>query len=369
MNTNLPGSKPHYQILDGLRGVASMMVVAFHIFEASATNHLDQIINHGYLAVDFFFLLSGFVIGYAYDDRWNKMSIKNFFKRRLARLQPMVIMGMIIGAICFYFQDSVLWPAIHEVPVWKMLLVMLVGFTLIPLPTSMDIRDWAEMHPLNGPGWSLLYEYVANILYALFVRKFSKTVLSVFVFLSAIALIHFALTCPNGDLTGGWSLNPEQMHIGFVRVMYPFFVGLLLFRMSKLIRVKNAFLLCSLLLIIVLAMPRIGGKEHFWMNGLYEAVMVIVVFPLIVFLGAGGKIESRFYSKVCKFFGDISYPIYITHYPLIYIYRGWVATNKIELKEALPVGLIVLLSSIAMGYISLKLYDEPVRKWLKIKMS
>src|SRR5215212_872646 len=98
-------TKPHFAILDGLRGVAAVTVVAFHIFEAHATSHLNQIINHGYLAVDFFFLLSGFVIGYAYDDRWGKMSIKDFFKIRLIRLQPMVVMGMIVGAICFYFQD------------------------------------------------------------------------------------------------------------------------------------------------------------------------------------------------------------------------------------------------------------------------
>lgn len=369
MSTNLSASKPHYQILDGLRGVASVMVVAFHIFEASATSHSDQIINHGYLAVDFFFLLSGFVIGYAYDDRWNNMSISGFFKRRLIRLQPMVIMGMIIGAICFYFQDSVLWPVIHEVPVWKVLLVMLVGFTLIPLPTSMDIRGWTEMHPLNGPGWSLFYEYVANILYALFIRKFSKVLLSILVFLSAIALIHLALTSPDGDIIGGWSLDGQQMHIGFARVMYPFFAGLLLFRIGKLIQVKNAFLLCSVLLILVLAMPRVGGNSHFWMNGLYDAVIVIIVFPLIVFFGASGKIENKFYLKVCKFFGDISYPVYITHYPLIYIYTGWVATHKVVLRDALPAGLIIFISSIAIAYLSLKFYDEPVRKWLKNKLA
>jgi hypothetical protein len=84
------------------------------------------------------------------------------------------LLWMIIGAICFYFQDSVLWPTIHEVPIWKMLLVMVIGFTLIPVPPSLDIRGWTEMHPLNGPGWSLFYEYIGNILYALFVRKFSK---------------------------------------------------------------------------------------------------------------------------------------------------------------------------------------------------
>jgi peptidoglycan/LPS O-acetylase OafA/YrhL len=368
MNNNTLTSKPHFPILDGLRGVAALMVVAFHIFEAHATSHLDQIINHGYLAVDFFFLLSGFVIGYAYDDRWDKMSIGNFFKRRLIRLQPMVIMGMIIGALLFYFQDSVLWPVIHEVPVWKMLLVMFIGFTLIPVPTSLDIRGWAEMHPLNGPGWSLFYEYIANIMYALFVRKFSKTALSILVFIAGCALIHLAITSPKGDIIGGWSLDPEQMHIGFARMMYPFFAGLLLFRIGKLAQVKNAFFWCSLLVIIALAMPRIGGSEHLWLNGVYDSAVVILFFPLVIFLAASGEITSKFSSRVCKFFGDISYPIYITHYPIIYIYTGWAVDTKIPFSQAFPISILVFLSCIALAYTCLKLYDVPVRQWINKKV-
>src|SRR6478609_5949293 len=156
MDNNKLGTKPHYQILDGLRGVAAIIVVFFHLAEPLAGSHLDNVVNHGYLAVDFFFVLSGFVIGYAYDDRWNKITNVEFFKRRLVRLHPMVIMGMIIGAVGFYFQQGALWPIISTIPVWKMLLVMLIGFTIIPLPpSSMDIRGWHEMYPLNGPGWTL----------------------------------------------------------------------------------------------------------------------------------------------------------------------------------------------------------------------
>ena len=98
---NLLTSKPRYEILDGLRGVAALIVVAFHLFETYSRGPMYQILNHGYLAVDFFFVLSGFVIGYAYDDRWDKMSMWGFFKRRLIRLQPMVILGSIIGALVF----------------------------------------------------------------------------------------------------------------------------------------------------------------------------------------------------------------------------------------------------------------------------
>ena len=99
-------TKPHSNILDGLRGVAALTVVCFHLFEAYATSHLDQKINHGYLAVDFFFILSGFVVGYAYDDRWKTMRITDFLKRRFIRLHPMVIIGALIGAVMFYFQKT-----------------------------------------------------------------------------------------------------------------------------------------------------------------------------------------------------------------------------------------------------------------------
>lgn len=359
-------SKNHYEILDGLRGVAAVMVVIFHLFETfSGGNHLKQIINHGYLAVDFFFVLSGFVIGYAYDDRWGKMSVRDFFKRRLIRLHPMILMGMVVGAIGFYFSASpVVFPIIGEVAIWKLLLVMLIGFTLIPLPMSMDIRGWGEMHPLNGPAWSLFFEYIANILYGLFIRKFSKKALSLLVFISGAALIHLAVTSNNGDVIGGWSLDPAQLRIGITRLMYPFFAGLLLSRICKPGSIRNAFLWTSMLVIIALAMPRIGGSKYLWMNGLYDSLSIIVLFPLIVYIGASGNIKGKFSSKICNFLGEISYPLYITHYPLIYIFTAWSIDNKMSMQNAWPMALVVLFSSIAIAYGSLKLYDIPVRKWL-----
>src|SRR6185503_15490483 len=114
------------------------MVVAFHIFEAHTASRFEQIINHGYLAVDFFFVLSGFVVGYAYDDRWGKMTLRGFLMRRLIRLHPMVILGSVIGAIAFYFGQSETFPLIASTPVWKLLVVMLVGFTMVPLLPSVD---------------------------------------------------------------------------------------------------------------------------------------------------------------------------------------------------------------------------------------
>lgn len=366
MNTVSPATRPHFLILDGLRGVAALTVVMFHICEAHATSHVDQLINHGYLAVDFFFLLSGFVIGYAYDSRWPAgLTIKDFFKRRLVRLQPMVVMGSVIGALCFYASASPMWPGIAQVPVWQVILVMLIGCTLLPIPVSMDIRGWQEMHPLDGPAWSLFFEYIANILYALVVRRFSKTVLAILVALSAIALVHLTVFGGEGHVIGGWSLNATQLHIGFTRLMYPFFAGLLLFRITKPTQLNNAFLWSALLLLLVLAFPRLGGTTQVWKNGLYESLVIILVFPLVIYIGASGKALTGTTHKIAKFLGDLSYPLYITHYPFIYIYTGWVSSHKVSLQDGLPYAMVTFVVSVAVGYACLKWYDEPIRRWLQ----
>lgn len=368
-------TKKHYKILDGLRGVAAIIVVAFHILETfTGGDHSKQIINHGYLAVDFFFVLSGFVIGYAYDDRWQKMTLGDFFKRRLIRLHPMIIIGMIIGALTFYFQDSSFFPVISETPVWKMLLAMVIGFTLIPVGHSLDIRGWTEMHPLNGPAWSLFFEYVGNILYALFIRKLSNKILALFVFIAGAALIHLAVTSPHGDVIGGWSIDATQLRIGFTRLLYPFLAGLLLSRIVKPGQYKNAFFWSSLLLIVVFSIPRVGNNEQVWQNGIYDSLSIILVFPLVVYIGASGETKGKLASKISRFLGDISYPLYIIHYPFIYMYMAWIDKNQSFINTS-PLGkptmvlisIGVLLLCVTLAYSLFKLYDVPIRKWLTVK--
>lgn len=375
-NTSISGfadSKTHYPILDALRGVAAVMVVMFHLLETfTGGDHTKQIINHGYMGVDFFFLLSGFVIGYAYDDRWNKMSLWDFFKRRLIRLHPMIIIAMVIGAITFYFQDCQYFNNIAGVPVWKLLLVMVIGFTLLPVTGSLEIRGWTEMHPLNGPAWSLFFEYIANILYALILRRLSNTILAILVFIAGAALIHLAVTSPQGDVIGGWAIDPVQLRIGFTRLLYPFLAGLLLSRIAKPGKLNNAFLWSSLLLMMALAIPRIGSHEQLWMNGLYDSLTIILLFPLVIYLGASGTIKDGISFKISKFLGDISYPIYIIHYPFIYLYVAFVAKHPAYLNGTAPnghlilvvVALLVLAGSVILAYAIVKLYDIPVRKWL-----
>lgn len=271
---------------------------------------------------------------------------------------------MTIGALLFYFQSSSMFPNIAQTPVWKLLLVWLIGCTLLPLPLSMDIRGRTEMHPLNGPAWSLFVEYIANILHALVLRKLPLMILGALTGIAALALIHLAVTSPNGDIIGGWSLEPEQLRIGFTRLLIPYMAGMLLRRAIKVKDGKRTFLASSLLLILILIMPRIGGYDQKWLNGVYESFAIILLFPIVIYLGAIGKVTSAAAEKLCTFLGDVSYPIYIIHFPLAYVFYAWVTNNKIPMATGLPVGISILVVSVLLSYLFLKLYDEPVRRWL-----
>lgn len=379
MNTNLLASKPRFEILDGLRGVAAIIVVMFHLFETYSAGPCSQILNHGYLAVDFFFMLSGFVIGYAYDDRWGKgMTQWNFYKRRLIRLQPMVIMGSLIGAFWFFFGDAPVFSLVMETPWWKVLLITVLGCLMFPTPPSMDIRGWQEINSLNGAQWSLLWEYIGNILYAVFVRRLPKIGLMIFVALAAFFTVDI---CFNLDVfglfadrdaasytvIGGFGLTPQQIYIGLGRLLFPFFGGLLLYRLGLRIRLnKYGFLWCSLAIAAILVWPHVGGDTPNVFNGAYCAVAIMLLFPMIVSAGAGSPLEGQKTIKVCKFLGAISYPLYITHYPMIYVQMKWAAEHAdAPLGTHIWVAVWIFIASIAVAYACLKVYDEPVREWLK----
>ena len=343
--------KPHYPILDGLRGTAALLVVIYHLFEAYYPVPAEHPMHHGYLAVDFFYLLSGFVVGYAYDDRWGKMTIWGFFKIRLIRLYPLVILGTFIGAIGFYFDPYT--NGMAHVNILQLIGVMLIGFTMMPAP---DIRGWGETHPLDGPCWSLFQEYFANILYALIGRHLNKIGLGIVVFISAIALV--IASNWHGDVAYGWGYS--SLWFAVIRMMYPFFAGLLLFRFGKLIVIPNAYIFCSLFLMLLFFLPTTKY------NGFYEAACIIFAFPIIVAAGAGGKVDG-YWARVCKFSGEISYPIYILHYPFIYIYTAWISEKKPTPSAIWPVAIGLFFLFIILAYLALKFYDEPVRAWLKKK--
>ncbi len=365
-------SKPHYRLLDGLRGVAALLVLWYHVHEGFAFASGAPVItgiNHGYLAVDFFFILSGFVIGYAYDDRWGKgMKLGTFFRRRLVRLHPMLVLGAVLGAVSFLLQGSVKWDGTHVLTSSVMLALLCAMFFIPAFPGSCyDVRGNAEAFPLNGPSWSLFFEYIGNILYALFLRRLKTKALSVLVVVLGAGF--FVMTCFDlhgyGCLSVGWSMADSGFWFGLLRMLFPFSTGMLLSRKFRPVKIKGAFWLCSAILLALFIVPFVSSDGVFSLNGLYESFCVIAVFPLLVWLGASGTVDDGFSSGVCRFLGDISYPLYITHYPTMYFFYAWMMkSGRFTLADTWPVVIAVFVWCILVAYASLKLYDEPVRRWL-----
>ena len=368
-------TKPHYELLDGLRGVAAILVVIYHIFEglafAEATDGVGSglitTLNHGHIAVDFFFILSGFVISYAYDDRWGKMSVGGFFKRRLIRLHPMLMMGAVIGAIAFFASGCERWDGTVTPASWVMI-ALLLSMCMIPAVPGApyEVRGNGEMFPLNGPGWSLFFEYIGNICYALFMRRMSTKVLAFFTLLLGLTHAWFFIgDISQYDMVGvGWTIDEVNFFGGFIRMLFPFSLGMLLARTFKPRKVQGAFWICSSVLIAVFAVPYIPSEGNISLNCLYEFVCIAFIFPALVWLGACGTADGTT-RKVNRFLGELSYPLYIVHYPIMYIFYAWLIKKDIyTISGCWAVALLVIASSISLAYLCLKLYDEPLRRWL-----
>ena len=373
-DTKTKDSKPHYALLDGLRGVAALLVVWYHVFEGfqfAGNKPVIDFINHGYLAVDFFFILSGFVVGYAYDSRWGKtLTLGGFFRRRLIRLQPMVIMGAVIGAASFLTSDMERWDGTHATLLLTFL-AFVCGCLMLPALPGMprEVRGNGEMFPLNGPCWSLFFEYVGNIVYALFIRRLSTRLLALLSFALCCALSWFAVTDQSGygSIGVGWTVDWTNILGGSLRMLCPFTMGLLLSRIFKPIHhARGAFWTSAALLLIIFHVPYIYSDGVLSLNGVFEAVCIIAVFPLVVWYAASGKTTDEASTRICRFLGDISYPLYIVHYPLMYAFYMWlIKTRQYTLYETWPAALAVVTASIILAWLCLKLYDMPVRKWLR----
>lgn len=145
-------------------------------------------------------------------------------------------------------------------------------------------------------------------------------------------------------MIGGWALDAGGITIGLTRVMFPFFAGVLL--------------------ILALALLRFGETDRLWLNGTYDAACIILLFPLIVAIGGGEKAVDGRSVRIARFFGDLFCPLYITHYPLIFLCTGWVVDHAVPVERGAPAGVAVFVKAVAIACLSPRLYDVPARRWL-----
>ena len=350
--------KEHFEVLDGLRGSAALLVVLFHIQGITVAWADDKVIlHHAPLAVDFFFALSGFVIGYAYDDRWGPMGMARFLTLRLIRLHPLVVLGVLLGFLSYLFDP--LAGAAQAAPLRAVFVALALGLLLLPagpLPNR-----WTDTHPLNGPCWSLLQEYIGNIAYALVLRHLSTRALG------AIAVLSGAVTVACGgwlgslDVGSGW----DSLPLAPVRLCFPFVTGLWLYRVrGHLPQIRLGWLPLTAVMVAAFAFPMLPVVGGVKINGLYEAACVVLLFPTIILAGSHSD-AGRGMTALCKTSGRLSYPIYITHFPFLYIWMNYVTNRHPSHAELVGIGLTLIPFLLFVAWAAYRFWDEPIRRRLR----
>lgn len=310
-------------LLDVMRGIAGLAVPMLHLregFMLPPSGWTETFCGHNYLAVEFYLLLMGFMFGQAYDRRWAEgMGTWDFLKRRLKRLHPLVISGVVLGGVVFALQSfGCAWfgkPYFSggpEMTVW----VFVSALLMVPaFGTSL-------LAPLNACSWTLYFQYLANILYALVIRRMNRASLAAASVLSAMLMAWFVFG-GHGiagwySFEGGWGTNGHHFACGFVRLAFPTFFGLLLSRCGWRIRLPKAIatVLVTLGFVAVLYLPagNVGLSLRSVWNGVYEMAVVLAILPLLLLVCAGSDSYGGRFAKVAALLGELSFPVYMSHF-------------------------------------------------------
>lgn len=340
--------KHKYLTLDAIRGVAAIFVF---------TQHAGQLFGgwqflHAYLAVDLFFVMSGFVISVAYDESLlsKKLSVVDFLKIRAIRLYPLYFLALFLSVML------TINHARHDISPfdWSGFSIQIIlGLMLIPSLFSGD-----KLFPLNGPSWSIFFEVLANFFYAKCRPYLSNKTLGFILAISAVALI--ILVCKNHSMNFGYEW--VNWIGGLPRVLYSFAAGVLIYRVRESLTLKKKFnnflsLLILLIVMLILGLPIANYTE------IYELIVVLLLFPMLVFIAT--YVEPHKNEKLGKIYatlGFTSYAIYILQAPIVYAY------SAVFLKHghtSMLQGFIVLFLLFCISLVLDMFYDQPVRRWMR----
>jgi peptidoglycan/LPS O-acetylase OafA/YrhL len=362
LNPVVRASQHRFHLLDALRGVAALLVVIRHAPQPIPTWAVTHTYS-SFLAVDFFFCLSGFVIAFAYEERLaSGLSFREFTLARVIRLYPLIVLGTLIGFVSHYlFLSPINHPSLaHEAK------SLLSGLLLVP-----DISNHNSVaFELNAPLWSLICEVVANLFYAFLVyRRVVRTwviaaITLIFATLLILVIMH------NGTVDGGVAVR--DLYIGFIRVGVSFSLGVLLARMRRQsapagIQGRIATFSAIGLVIVFLVLLCMPGRESTlrWS----ELATIFLLFPAVVYLGAS-IILGKTGNTISAFFGDVSYPLYVLHTPLMaFIPSGSLLLllgSHAALGKSTVAVTFALLVFLSWGIA--KYLDTPVRAWLSSRL-
>ncbi|MFK0686996.1 acyltransferase family protein [Mesorhizobium sp. IMUNJ 23033] len=353
-----PAPRHVYLNLDAMRGVAAISVMLYHFSPFISDG---KVLPSSYLAVDLFFLLSGFVIAHAYDRKIETgMSVGSFLLIRLIRLYPLYLAGTLLGFFYLVIKNRLI-PA-EYLPVSDIAVMLTTGMLFIPL-----VGDaYHTIFPLNPASWSLFFELLVNIAYVLLFFVLSKRALVVLIAGSLALLILAAVLAGTLD----FGMTGQTIASGLPRVTFSFFLGVLLCRSMGSIQRSLGFLqkgywveMAMILTLVVFAIAPAGAGR-----APYDLICVVLLFPLLVTVGAVAPTRPGL-ARLYGWLGRISYPIYIIHTPMLMIIAGAGKAVSIDPFANHPwFGIVMALAVIVIADIATRLYDEPVRRFLQRQM-
>jgi peptidoglycan/LPS O-acetylase OafA/YrhL len=338
-----------YEALDALRGVAALAVVVFHLGEVK----LEPVwASHGYLAVDFFFVLSGFVVAHAYEKALReKLTWIGFATKRLIRLYPLALLGALAGTLVLLMK----WRFFPEKvdPLGTILASSVLNSMLLPNVFG-GIASRNELFPGNGPLWSLFFEMLINLLWAAVAVRLRTIYLGIVVFASATALI--ALADRHGTLNIGF--DRATALAGLARVCFGFPAGVIIWRLhsaGSLPKIALGATLLGFLLVVIFSQSLFSSRLPLW-----DLLSVLFLLPLIVVAGINHVGGNGFLGSLL---GELSYPVYVLHYPILLVFSGlrqW-TDSKVSLHLFSVAALVTV---IGVSWTAFCYYDKPLRRRL-----
>lgn len=336
----------HLDLLDGMRGVAAVIVVLHHL---GGLLVLPWLAPRGYLAVDFFFLLSGFVVSHAYWDRiLNRMSARRFGLIRAVRLYPMIVFGAVLGAVIapYTFRHAAVR---HD----DAFVALVLGCLGIPIIKSSSLP--AELFPFDGPLWSIFFELLANALFFVLASSKSRVRWSVVIMLFGGLSLLMLDELSVGSRLVNWPW-------GFARVGFSFFAGVTLQRYGRGIRTVRP---CAAMAAACAAflMPRFGSHDIE-----FDLLVVLIVFPVAISALATVATGDRL-SRLCRLSGEISYPLYAIHYPFALAIGSSITLTRLPWEQRFVLSVVSTLLLGGLAWFVSRLYERPMRAAVSRRLS
>lgn len=341
----MTASRQTYETMNGLRGVAALAITISHMFSFFWT----AMAASGYLAVDFFFARSGFVLAGAYGDKLKSgaLTTQDFALKRLLRFYPLYLIGLALGVVQAVAEN--LMHLGNPLPLDQIGWALLCALVFLPTlaPGSFYIT------PLNGPAWSLLFEYWVNVAWARLSRRAPFWIYPILLVAAAAGFLWGAILKGDAGVGPFWVTVPG----GIGRTVFSFTAGLLIYRYrggAHGRRVGWSVALMAGLFGLLFIEPVAGLRLP------YDLLFVFLLSPLIVFLASTMEPPASF-RRAFALLGQLSFPLYAMHFPVIA--AGIIVTRKLHIPPAMG-GVLVLATAIAAAFVMDRV-DVRLRRWIE----